>query len=383
MMLAATPPMGWNSWNTFGKDINETLIKQVADVLVDTGLRDKGYIYVNLDDHWQCGRDEHGRPIPYPDKFPNGLKALADYVHARGMKFGVYSDAADKTCGGEVGSFGYEEIDARCYAEWGVDYLKYDYCYAPSDVATAIKRYTAMGRALRATGRPIVYSICEWGDRHPWLWAAEAGGHLWRTTGDIRDSWDGGSKGVHAGIDVIGFEMQRGLEAYSGPGRWNDPDMLVVGMRGKGNVSGENGCTDDEYRTHFSLWSMLAAPLLIGCDIRAMDAVTLETFSNAEVIALNQDELGKQGFRVAMHARTEIYKKPLLFGELGVGVFNRSKTPSRTRVFWSELGIRGRYAVRDLWTHQDRGELDETSELWVDLAPHACAIFRFVPVLTT
>ncbi|HVO43882.1 MAG TPA: glycoside hydrolase family 27 protein, partial [Aggregatilineales bacterium] len=215
-MIAATPPMGWNSWNTFGKAINETLVKQVADALVQSGLRDAGYVYVNLDDHWQCGRDEHGQPVPYPDKFPGGIKALADYVHQRGLKFGLYSDAGEKTCGGEVGSFGYEAIDARCYAAWGVDYLKYDYCYAPADAATAIQHYTTMGKALRATGRPIVYSICEWGERQPWLWAAEAGGHLWRTTGDIWDHWEGKRDYALGVMDIV--DLQVGIADYAGPG---------------------------------------------------------------------------------------------------------------------------------------------------------------------
>jgi alpha-galactosidase len=380
-MIAATPPMGWNSWNTFGKTVNENIIKEVADALVSNGLRDLGYVYVNIDDHWQAGRDEWGRPFPYADRFPNGIKALADYIHEHGLKFGLYSDASEHTCGGEIGSLAYEEIDAQCYAEWGVDYLKYDYCHAPPDRATAIYRYAAMGKALRATGRPIVYSICEWGNRQPWLWAAMVGGHMWRTTGDVWDGWGDNDKNTASfGIERIGFEMQRGLEIYAGPSRWNDPDMLVVGMRGRGNVSlDETGCTNDEYKTQFSLWCMLAAPLIIGCDVRNLDTASHEILSNKEVIALDQDALGKQGCMVAMRHRTEIYKKPLLFGDLGVGIFNRNHEPYRLRLFWSDLEIIGCYHVRDLWAHKDLGVYDDTNELWVELPPHGCSIFRLSP----
>lgn len=379
MTLAGTPPMGWNSWNTFGRNINESLIKEIADTLVESGLRDLGYVYLNLDDHWHGGRAEDGRPQPNFEKFPNGLKVLGDYIHERGLKFGIYSDAADNTCGGEFGSLGYEEIDAQTWAEWGVDYLKYDYCHAPLDRGTAIARYRKMGQALRATGRPIVYSVCEWGDRQPWLWAREVGANLWRTSGDIWDGWEDGPNHWQLGIDRIGFEIQRGLERYAGPGHWNDPDMLIVGMGGSGNVSHQNGCSYHEYRSHFSLWSLLAAPLLIGCDIRNMSADTREILTNAEVIALNQDSLGQQGYRVFHAGKVELFKKPLLFGELGVGVFNRRNEAQTLRVHWSDLGIQGAYQVRDLWAHTDMGVFDEGQALVAELEPHACAIYRLSP----
>ncbi|MDW8289478.1 MAG: glycoside hydrolase family 27 protein, partial [Armatimonadota bacterium] len=218
-MLAPTPPMGWNSWNTFGAEIHEELIRQVADVFVEAGLREAGYTYVVIDDLWESDeRDDQGRLVPDPKKFPSGMKALADYVHSKGLKFGIYSCAGTHTCAGKPGSYGYEEIDAQTFAEWGVDYLKYDFCYKPAG-ADAVTLYRRMGQALRATGRPIVFSICEWGSNEPWKWGASVGGHLWRTTGDINDSWES--------IEQIGFS-QNGLEAYAGPDHWNDPDMLVV-----------------------------------------------------------------------------------------------------------------------------------------------------------
>ncbi|RPI23164.1 MAG: glycoside hydrolase family 27 protein, partial [Chloroflexota bacterium] len=225
-MTAMTPPMGWNSWNGFGRKISEQVVLETAAALVSSGLHDAGYTYLVIDDHWHGGRDASGNLLADPERFSHGIRWLADAVHTSGLKLGIYSDAAEKTCGGEVGSLGYEEQDARTFAAWGIDYLKYDYCHAPTDRATAYRRYLAMGRALQAAGRPIVYSLCEWGGRFPWLWGAEVGGQLWRTTGDIWDGWLSGEKSYHLGIDLIGFELQKGLERYAGPGRWNDPDML-------------------------------------------------------------------------------------------------------------------------------------------------------------
>ena len=371
--IAATPPMGWNSWNAFGKGVSEQLIRLMADALVSSGLREAGYTYVVIDDHWHSGRDEHGVLYPDPEKFPSGMPALAEYVHARGLTFGIYSDAGLKTCGGEPGSLGYEEQDARTFASWGVDFLKYDFCFAQDDRATAERLYSKMGSALRQTGRPILFNICEWGHHRPWLWGRSAGGHTWRTTGDIWDGWRDGPHISQNGIDTIGFEQQRGLEAYAGPGGWNDPDMLVVGLRGRGSIGGP-GCTDTEYRTHFSLWCLLAAPLMVGCDLLNLDQVSLEILTNPEVLALDQDPLGKQGHRICRLGRCEVWVKPLAGGNLGVGVFNRDDSTQILEVHWSDLDIEGKWHVRDLWLHTDLGVYED--HISVEVNSHACCILR-------
>ena len=288
--LALTPPMGWNSWNTFRLNINEDLVKEVADVMVEKGFKDAGYEYVVIDDGWQIRRDDEGNIIANPDKFPSGIKALADYVHSKGLKFGLYSDAGTLTCGGFPGSQGYEYQDARQYAAWGVDYLKYDWCNTGNQ--SAPDSYTLMRNALLMADRPIVFSICEWGTTKPWLWARDVG-HLWRTTFDIRPCWDCGQRAHSKGVlieNFIGFtkilDQQVGLESYAGPGHWNDPDMLEVG----------NGdLTYDENKAHFSLWCILAAPLMLGNDVRTLKPEIHEILTNKEVIAVNQDPLGRQG----------------------------------------------------------------------------------------
>ena len=371
--IAATPPMGWNSWNAFGKQVNEQVIRQIADTLVSSGLREAGYTYVVIDDHWHGGRDEHGELFPDPNKFPSGIAALAEYVHARGLKFGIYSDAGEKTCGGEPGSLGYEEIDAQTFASWGVDFLKYDFCFTQDDRATADRLYRKMGAALRQTGRAIFFSICEWGHHRPWLWGREAGGHMWRTTGDIWDGWRDGPHVTQNGIDSVGFEQQRGLEAYAGPGGWNDPDMLVVGLRGRGAIGGP-GCTDVEYRTHFSLWCLLAAPLMIGCDLRSLDAASLEILRNPEMIALDQDPFGKQGSRACRLGRCEVWVKPLANGDLGVGAFNRDDVTKVVNIPWSDLEIEGKWHARDLWQPADLGVYDDLFS--IELESHACCMLR-------
>ena len=374
--LAPTPPMGWSSWNGFGSNIHEELIKGIADAMLTSGMKDAGYTYVNIDDHWHGGRGEDGKLFPDPQKFPSGMKALGDYIHSKGLKFGIYSDAGPKTCGGQPASRDHEEIDAQTFAAWGVDYLKYDYCHAPEDRASAERLYKTMGDALKATGRPIVFSICEWGQRRPWLWGRQAGGRLWRTTGDIGDSWSDSPCRwgfVLPGIDRIGFDFQRGLEQYAGPDGWNDPDMMIVGLKCKGFIPG-GGCTDEEYRTHFSLWCLLAAPLMASCDLRSMDAVTREILTNTEVIALNQDPLGKQAGWVGAG---EVWAKPLANGDLGVGLFNRSNDRTWVNAHWSNLGITGSYQVRDLWQHADLGLFDD--KFSAEIAPHACVILRLSP----
>ncbi|HEX2905614.1 MAG TPA: glycoside hydrolase family 27 protein [Phototrophicaceae bacterium] len=371
-MLAPTPPMGWNSWNTFGSNIHENLVRETADVFITQGLKDAGYTYIVIDDMWQADeRDADGRLVPDPAKFPSGIKTLADYIHSKGLKFGIYSCAGAKTCAGKPGSFGYEELDARTFAAWGVDYLKYDFCYKPANT-DGPALYRRMGQALRATGRPIVFSACEWGLGKPWEWAAGAGAHLWRTTGDIEDSWES--------IAKIGFG-QAGLEAYSGPDQWNDPDMLVVGMYGKGNVA-RGGCTDAEYRTHFSLWCLLAAPLLIGCDVRQLDAMTRTILLNRNLIAVNQDGLGRQARYLGRDWDCfETWMKPLADGSVAVGQFNRHDTVTRAMsAAWEALAIHDRQPcrVQDLWSGEDLGAHERLVSVVVE--PHDARVLRITPV---
>ena len=249
--------MGWNSWNTFGENVNEAVVKGIADKIVELGLKDLGYQYIVIDDHWEGGRDGMGHIRANPVKFPSGIKALADYVHNKGLKLGIYSCAGDQTCGGEVGSYQHEREDAATFADWSVDYLKYDYCNAPEGFEEAIRRYTTMGNALEATGRPIVFSICEWGPRSPWLWGRKAGGQLWRVSFDVGDMWDSPDD-THSCIGILtAIDASANIAGHAGPGGWNDPDMLVVGLGNKGMVKG-GGCTAAEYQTQMSMWSILS-----------------------------------------------------------------------------------------------------------------------------
>jgi alpha-galactosidase len=373
-LLAQTPPMGWNSWNTFGPHISEELVRQTADALLESGLRDAGYEYVVIDDLWEAPqRDAAGRLAADPEKFPDGMSALADYVHSRGLKFGIYSSVGSHTCGGKPASYGHEEEDAQTFAEWGVDFLKHDFCYSPLGVDGRVL-YERMGQALRATGRPILFSVCDWGSMHPWDWAAaRAGAHMWRTSRDINDSWQSMSE--------IGFEKQRHLERFAGPGHWNDPDMLIVGMHGKGNVA-HGGCTDEEYRTHFTLWCMLAAPLMIGCDVRAMDGPTRDILLAPEVIAVDQDPLGRQGYSLGNDWRNaEVWKKVLADGSVAVALFNRKDTGRRmVTVSWEALGLHDRRPalVRDLWAREDIGTFSRGYAAEVDA--HAAVLLKITPV---
>ena len=350
--LALTPPMGWNSWNTFRLEINEDVVKGIADVFVEKGFKDAGYKYIVIDDGWQISRDKEGNIIADPEKFPSGIKALADYIHSKGLKFGIYSDAGYKTCGEFPGSRGYEYQDARQYAEWGVDYLKYDWCFTGSQ--SAPDSYQLMRNALEAAGRPIVFSICEWGTQQPWTWG-EGIGHLWRTTYDIRPCWDCGEQVVYHGKafeNFIGFtkilDQQVGLESYAGPGHWNDPDMLEVG-NGK--------LTLDENRAHFSLWAILAAPLMLGNDIRDLSPEIHKILTNKEVISVNQDPLGKQGVKVNDNGDLEVWMKQLADGSRAVVLFNRSDSPVNMTVGWNEIGYPEhlKAKVRDLWKQKDMG----------------------------
>ncbi len=315
--LALTPPMGWNSWNVFAQDVDENIVMEIADAMVSTGMRDAGYEYINIDDYWHADqREPNGKPKVDEKKFPHGMKYVADYVHSKGLKLGIYSCAAEYTCGKEFGSYGFEEIDAATYAEWGIDLLKYDYCFAPWSQKEAIKRYTKMGEALKKSGRSIVFSVCEWGLRKPWKWASQAQGSYWRTTPDIFDKW-GGTHFWQYGVMQI-LRHQIGLEKYAAPGAWNDPDMLIVGNYGTGNATSAKGkfkgLTDTQYESHFAIWCMLNAPLLTSCDLRKMNTATQNILLHSNLIALNQDVAGKQATLVSKKNGIWIYKKELSDG---------------------------------------------------------------------
>ncbi|MEV0209116.1 NPCBM/NEW2 domain-containing protein [Streptomyces sp. NPDC050788] len=336
--LALTPPMGFNNWNSTNcrAEFNESMVKGIADLFVEKGLKDAGYQYVNLDDCWALPeRDADGKLVPDPVRFPNGIKAVADYVHSKGLKLGIYTSAGTKTCNsaGFPGALGHEYSDAQQFADWGVDYLKYDNCN--NQGVDAKLRYTTMRDALKATGRPIVYSICEWGENKPWQWAADVG-HLWRTTGDISDNW-----GSMLGI----LKQNLPLAEYAGPGHWNDPDMLEVG---------NGGMTDTEYRTHFSMWSVMAAPLLIGSDLRTASQETFDILDNKEVIAVDQDPLGKQGAVVSSEGGRWVVSKEMKDGSRAVALFNESGTAQRIATTAAAVGLpqASAYTLRDLWQHK-------------------------------
>ncbi|MFF2008611.1 NPCBM/NEW2 domain-containing protein [Streptomyces sp. NPDC058195] len=336
--LALTPPMGFNNWNSTHcrAEFDESMVKGIADIFVEKGLKDAGYQYVNLDDCWaRPQRNADGELEADPKRFPNGIKAVADYVHSRGLKIGIYTSAGTRTCDsvGLPGALGHEYSDARQFADWGIDYLKYDNCN--NQGVDAKKRYTTMRDALEATGRPIVYSICEWGQNKPWEWAGEVG-NLWRTTGDINDSW---------GSMLSIMKQNLPLAAAAGPGRWNDPDMLEVG---------NGGMTDTEYRTHFSMWSVMAAPLLIGSDLRRASAKTYEILSNREVIAVDQDPLGKQGTVLSSTGGRWVVVKEMADGSRAVALFNETDSAQRLATTATAAGLpkADGYTVRDLWEHR-------------------------------
>ena len=365
--LARTPPMGWNSWNKFHCDVSEKLIKEMADAMVSTGMRDAGYVYLVIDDCWQVSRDEEGNIIPDPERFPSGMKALADYVHSKGLKFGIYSDAGTATCQGRPGSRGYEFQDARQYAEWGVDYLKYDWCHHGKQNSEA--SYALMRDALKKAGRPIVFSICEWGSTKPWLWAKDVG-HLWRATADIQNCWNCKRKWGGKGWTLILDEMAP-LYSYHGPGHWNDPDMLEVG---------NGGMTDVEDRAHFTMWAILAAPLMAGNDIRNMSEATAETLMNKEVIAIDQDPLGVQGQKVRDDGDLEVWSKPLADGSRAVALLNRSPSSAEITVRWTEIGYPADLPakLRDLWAHKDLGRF--TGSFTATVPSHAATLVTVRPV---
>ena len=364
--LAKTPPMGWNSWNKFGCDVSEKLIREVADAMVTSGMKDAGYQYVVIDDCWQVDRDAQGNVIPDLKRFPSGMKALADYIHSKGLKFGLYSDAGTLTCQKRPGSRGYEFQDARQYAAWGVDYLKYDWCSHGTQNSEA--SYSIMRDALSKAGRPIVFSICEWGSTKPWLWARDVG-NLWRSTGDIQDCWDcrkdwGGMGFIHI------LDLQDGLESYAGPGHWNDPDMLEVG---------NGGMSISEYRAHFSLWCVLAAPLMAGNDIRSMSPEVAAILTNKEVIDVDQDSLGMQGRRVKREGDFDVWAKQLADGSRAVALLNRGRAESQMSVSWGEIGYPDYLSasVRDLWQKKDLGKREGSFS--ANVPAHGVVMVRIKP----
>ncbi|KEH23292.1 alpha-galactosidase-like protein [Medicago truncatula] len=361
--LGKTPPMGWNSWNHFACQINEKMIRETADALVSTGLSKLGYTYVNIDDCWaELNRDNKGNLVGKKSTFPSGIKALADYVHSKGLKLGIYSDAGYFTCSKQMpGSLGHEFQDAKTFASWGIDYLKYDNCY--NDESKPTVRYPVMTRALMKAGRPIFFSLCEWGDMHPAKWGAKVG-NSWRTTGDITDTWE--SMISRADMNEVYAELAR-------PGGWNDPDMLEVG---------NGGMTKNEYIVHFSLWAISKAPLLLGCDVRNVTKETLEIVSNKEVIAVNQDSLGVQAKKVRMEGDAEIWAGPLSGYRVAVVLLNKgTQKHIDITANWNDIGIPPKTVVqaRDLWEHKTL-KTPFVNKLRATVESHACKMFVLKPV---
>jgi alpha-galactosidase len=364
--LAKTPPMGWNSWNAFAMSVNEKVIRETADLMVSSGMRDAGYVYLNLDDGWQGSRDPDGIIQPNQGQFPSGMKALGDYIHSKGLKFGLYTCAGNKTCGGRWGSRGYEKQDMATYASWGVDYVKVDWCN--TDGLTSKNQYKMFRDGIRASGRPMVLSICNWGVDKPWEWGRGIG-QLWRTAGDLLSCWDCRTSWGGGGL-VVDLDKQVGLESYAGPGGWNDADMLQVG----------NGTlTAGENRAHFSLWCILASPLIAGNDLGKMSPETKEILMNREAIAVDQDPLGKQGARVKDWGfGREVWARPLKGGDWAVCLFNRSHQTQDIVVRWEDLGLKpGKALVRDLWEHRDLG--DFKNSFGADVHSHDVVLLRIKP----
>jgi len=381
--LAQTPPMGWNTWNTFASHIQESLIRETADAMVANGMRDAGYVYIVIDDTWsKKERDANGELVADPEKFPSGLKALGDYLHAKGFKFGIYSCAGPRTCADYPASWGHEFQDARTFASWGVDYLKYDWCN--TGTADARDAYKRMRDALYAAKRPVVFSLCEWGQNKPWEWAADVG-HLWRTTGDIYDSYDG-RKGWESGwkrildlqADLVPGSGPDGLAKAAGPGHWNDPDMLEVGKA---------GLTAAESRAHFSFWCMLAAPLMAGNDVRHMDEPTRAVLTNHDVIAIDQDPLGKEGFRALTEPgrNIEVWAKELSGGEWAICALNTSANTAELTINWDRFRgwlFKGHdFALHDVWENREAGSTQKPTVATV--ASHDVILLRLKPLAST
>jgi alpha-galactosidase len=377
--LAPTPPMGFNTWNTFQTKISEDMLKEMVDVYVSSGMKESGYQYFVLDDGWMSmERDQNGSLVADPVKFPHRMKAFADYVHSKGLKFGIYNCAGSKTCAGYPGTRGHEYEDARLYASWGVDFLKYDWCN--TDSLNTPEAYKTMSAALKATGRPIVFSICEWGGHAPWLWAGGVG-ELYRTTGDITPSFvidkNYGNWTAQSVVSIL--DKQIPIRKYNGPNHWNDPDMLEVG----------NGMTYNEDKSHFSLWCMLAAPLAAGNDLRKMSPQTRDILTNKEMIAVDQDERGISAFKMVMEDSLELWVKPLKNNEVAFCFFNRTAGSKKLNLNWKDLNISDPqsgleihfdnqyFTLRDLWLKKDAGKTDKRLER--ELASHEVIVFRLTP----
>ena len=375
--LAETPPMGWNSWNKFACNVNEEVIRDAADYMVSSGMKDAGYEYVVIDDCWHGKRDSLGFITADKERFPSGMKALVDYVHSKGLKFGIYSDAGWETCGGRPGSRGREFQDAQTYAKWGVDYLKYDWC--ETEGLKAEGAYMTMRNALREAGRPIVLSICEWGDNQPWEWGEDIG-HLWRTTGDIYNCFDcEENHGTWSSFGVLQIlDMQDGLRQYAGPGHWNDPDMMEVG----------NGMSVNEDRAHFTMWCMLAAPLIAGNDLANMSTETVEILTNKEAIAINQDELGIQGFKYKTIEDVEVWFKPLKNKEWAVTFLNRGDKEQKITFDWRNENVVDKlnnlvanfdeitYQLEDVWKHKYVGKTKK--KLKITIPSHDVVTYKLL-----
>jgi alpha-galactosidase len=357
--LGKTPQMGWNSWNKFACNVNETVVRQTIDAFISSGLSRYGYNYVNVDDCWAASRTSDGTVVSDPTTFPSGMKALADYAHSKGLKFGLYSDAGYKTCAGRPGSLGYESIDAKTYASWNVDYLKYDNCN--TDGSKPEVRYPVMRDALNQTGRQIFFSMCEWGVDNPATWAPSVG-NSWRTTGDISDNWNS---------MTLNLDLNEALYPYAAPGGWNDPDMLEIG---------NGGMTFDEYKSHFSLWSLMKAPLLIGCDVRSLSSQTFSILTATEVIAVNQDPLGVQGHRVSQSGGLEVWAGPLQGGSVAVVLFNRNSQSASITATWTAIGLNHdiNASVRDLWAGQNLGNFRAKFSATVN--PHGVVMVKVSPL---
>lgn len=356
--LTPTPPMGWMTWNLFKGDISEQLIRETADAMVETGLADAGYKYIFIDDLWQGGRDAQNNIIPDAKKFPSGMKSLADYVHGKGLKLGIYSNAAQLTCGGYTGSIDFEEQDARSFASWGIDYLKYDYCNAPEDSATARKRYYTMAKALEKSGRDIVLGVCEWGQRQAEEWCEEVGGQLWRTSYDVRDMWKDvkglGGMGI---LDIINVTAP--LSSYVRHGQWPDMDMLVVGLNGKGGPSsdlGGTGCSYVEYQTQMSMWCMMSSPLALTNDLRKLTDEDRRIILNKEIIAINQDPLGKAAARKLNEKSYQLFLRPLSGNRYAVALINTADVVQKLNFTFKQIGLTGKYRMRDVWQHKQIAE---------------------------